>query len=150
GAVRTAELTLPGFRHDVAATNLNQLVHSPFFQQHRLGVEVVTATRPVGTVFPDGRFLGLTTDRDTNRRAIAQFSRADADAWARWGDDFDRESPSLFARLTAAHPSQDATPLLTESLRRHLSARFESEAVRALIAAWGLHMDYAPDVPGGC
>jgi phytoene dehydrogenase-like protein len=40
--------------------------------------------------------------------------------------------------------------ILLDSLRHNLTARFQSDAVQALIAAWGLHLDYAPDITGGC
>ncbi len=35
GAVKTRELTLPGFRHDLAAMNLSMFAGSPFFQAHK-------------------------------------------------------------------------------------------------------------------
>ena len=34
GAVKTRELTLPGFRHDVAAMNLSMFAGSPFLREH--------------------------------------------------------------------------------------------------------------------
>ncbi|WP_395663433.1 FAD-dependent oxidoreductase, partial [Aestuariivirga sp.] len=34
GAVKTRELTLPGFRHDVAAMNLSLFAGSPFLREH--------------------------------------------------------------------------------------------------------------------
>src|SRR5580692_10904769 len=38
GAVRTAEITLPGFRHDLYAMNLSLFAGSPFFAAHRDGL----------------------------------------------------------------------------------------------------------------
>src|SRR5208282_5685174 len=35
GAVKTRELTLPGFRHDVRAMNLSMFAGSAFFQAHK-------------------------------------------------------------------------------------------------------------------
>ena len=35
GAVRTAEITLPGFRHDVYAMNMSLFAGSPFFAAHK-------------------------------------------------------------------------------------------------------------------
>ena len=104
GAVRTMELTLPGFRHDIGAMNLSVLAHSPFFAEHgeamaKHGVEFVTAEQSAGAISADGRFLGLTTDREANLRSIASFSPADAQAWKAWGADFDRCAPTLFQIL---------------------------------------------------
>jgi phytoene dehydrogenase-like protein len=50
GAARTAELTLPGFRHDVGATVLPLGVISPFFRgfdAHRYGLEMVHPGAPL-------------------------------------------------------------------------------------------------------
>ena len=35
GAVKTAEITLPGFRHDLYAMNLGLFAGSPFFAAHK-------------------------------------------------------------------------------------------------------------------
>ncbi len=35
GAVKTRELTLPGFRHDLCAMNLSMFAGSPFFAAHK-------------------------------------------------------------------------------------------------------------------
>ena len=174
GAIRTLELTLPGFRHDVGAMNLTVFANSPFVKRYGAalaskGVEFVTADRAFGSVLPGGRFLGITTDREANLRSIAAFSPADADAWKRWNADFEHCSPFLFRIFESpAAPSgpsgyvsgrgvevpEAVRPalrgILLDSLRANLSTRFESDAVRALIAAWGMHVDYAPDIAGGC
>ena len=34
GAVKTREVTLPGFRHDLAAMNLSMFAGSPFLREH--------------------------------------------------------------------------------------------------------------------
>jgi len=174
GAVRTLELTLPGFQHDIGATNLTVLANSPFFKERedrlrRHGVEFLKADCAFGSIAADGRFLGITTNREANLRAIAEFSREDAEAWKRWAADFDRCAPFLSgvfgSPAVAAGPlqyvfghsadvPQDAAValrgILLDSLRENLTARFQSDVVQAMIAAWGMHLDYAPDVSGGC
>lgn len=174
GAIRTLELTLPGFRHDIGAMNLSLFANSPFFQQHqdvlaKKGMAFVIAERSAGCVFSGGRFLGITTDQAENLRAIARFSKADVDDWKAWTADFEACAPFLFQIFGALAPSagpleyvfgdQADVPeavqpvlrgILLDSLRANLTARFESEEVQALIAAWGLHPDHAPDIAGGC
>ena len=174
GAVRTMELTLPGFRHDIGAMNLSLLAGSPFYTEHRTalaekGLELIVAEHSFGSLAADGRFLGISTDLEANLRAIASFSKADAEAWKAWRADYDRCSPVLFQILgsPAARsgplelvfgrngelPPNVETPLrgiLLDSLRANLSRRFHSDVVQALIAAWAMHLDYAPDVSGGC
>ncbi|QEG34190.1 phytoene desaturase family protein [Bythopirellula goksoeyrii] len=173
GAVRTLELTLPGYKHDIGAMNLTVLANSPFFAEHKTqfakhGVEFIKADHCFGSIASDGRFLGITTDRDVNVRAIADFSQADADAWKTWSADFDSCAPTLFRILSS--PAAAGGPLeylfgkgevpeasrqalrgiLLDSLRHNLTTRFKSDVVQAMIAAWGLHLDYAPDITGGC
>ena len=38
---------------------------------------------------------------------------------------------------------------LLSSPRRDLTEKFESPQVRAMLAAWGMHLDFAPDIAGG-
>ena len=174
GAVRTQELTLPGFRHELGAMNLNPFIGSPFYETVRTalaakGVTFVAAHNSSGILRPDGGFLSVTSDAAANRRAIAEISEADADAWQVWTEEFDRCAPHLFRILDslpgATGPlaqifcDTDDMPapvrlalrdILLRSLRETLTERFASDAVQAMIAAWGLHFDYAPDVAGGC
>ena len=168
------ELTLPGFHHDLGAMNLSALTSSPFYAENKAtleekGVELITADRPFGSVLSEGRFLGITTDRQANLQAISRFAKADAAAWETWSDDFEAIVPFLAQIFTSpAAPSraleyvfgeQTQVPepiqpvlkgILLDSLRSNLTARFQSDAVRALIAAWGMHLDCAPDIAGGC
>ncbi|MGF1471653.1 MAG: phytoene desaturase family protein [Rubrobacteraceae bacterium] len=174
GAVRTMELTLPGFRHDIGAMNLSLLAGSPFYAERRealaeKGLEFVVADQSYGSLAADGRFLGIGTDLEANLSSIASFSQADAEAWKAWRADYDRCSPALFRILGS--PAASSSPLelvfgrngdlspeaaaplrgiLLDSLRVNLERRFESDVVRAMIAAWAMHLDYAPDIAGGC
>jgi phytoene dehydrogenase-like protein len=168
------ELTLPGFRHDIGAMNLSLFAGSPFYAEHRealaaKGLELIVAEHSFGSLAADGLFLGISTDLEANLRSIASFSKADAEAWKAWRADYDRCSPVVFKILgsPAARsgplelvfgrngdlPLNVATPLrgiLLDSLRANLGRRFQSDVVQALIAAWAMHLDYAPDVSGGC
>jgi phytoene dehydrogenase-like protein len=57
-------------------------------------------------------------------------------AWSIW-----RARDATFLR--------DMARLLTMSPRAFLEERFESEHVRTLLAAWGMHLDFPPDQAGG-
>lgn len=174
GAVQTMELTLPGFWHDIGAMNLSLFAGSPFYAEHRealteKGLEFIVADHSFGSLAADGRFLGIGTDLDANLRAIARFSKVDSEAWKAWRADYDRCSHILFNIMGSPAERSDplelvfgkngdlpvnvATPLrgiLLDSLRANLGRRFQSEVVQALIGAWAMHLDYAPDVSGGC
>ena len=43
----------------------------------------------------------------------------------------------------------DIARLLLSSPREWLDRTFESDAVKATLAAWGMHLDFAPDIAGG-
>lgn len=173
GAVRTEEVTLPGFRHDLFATNLNLFAGSAFFSEHgdelvANGLEFAPSTRPFASVFPDSRFVGVTTDLEETAASIAAVSDADAVAWRDLAKHFQRISPHLFPLLGVEMPSPAAlghlirgmrsqglgwpmelTRLVLQSTREFTEERFESDEMRALLATWGMHLDFAPDVSGG-
>ena len=173
GAVRTLELTLPGFRHELGAANLNPFIGSTLYQKFgpalaEKGVTFLSAHRSSGLLLPGDDIISLTTDRETNLRTISEFSQGDADAWQAWTAAFEQCAPHLF-RILGTQPgvadpldqiaskakgiSEPQRVLLREimlnSLRETLTARFESNALQTMIAAWGLHFDYAPDIACG-
>ena len=173
GAVRTEEVTLPGFRHDLYATNLNLFMGSRFQAEfgdelRTHGFDVVAASKPFASVFPEGGSVGISTDAAETHAAVAAVSPADADAWeelARW---FGRIAPHLFPVLGEPMPSLGAARalwrgvralgrqwplelmrLVAQSSRELVEEHFESRELRALVATWGMHLDFAPDLPGG-
>lgn len=173
GCVRTAEVTLPGFRHDLYAANLNLFMGSPFFAElkddlFRHGFAVAGADRPFGSAFPDGRFVGVSTDRAETRRSLAAISERDAASWEELEGWFGRIAPHLFPMLGVPMPSARAVRafvssrralgrdwpyelarLVTRSTRELAEASFESPEAQALLASWGMHLDFPPDLPGG-
>lgn len=173
GAVKTSELTLPGYRHDWAAMNLSQFAGSGFMQKHGAalgehGVDFVPVTNPSASVFPDGRWLGVSADADAMVERIAAFSAADAQAWRELSAGFParveriqavlgsgmgmRAFASLVARQTWKYgvgESLDFARFLLMSPRDWLDQTFESDHVKATLAAWGMHLDFAPDIAGG-
>jgi len=77
GAVKTAELTLPGFRHDLCAMNLSLFAGSPFFAAHKdrligAGLAFAAAEKCFATAFPDDTWLGVERDLDATAGRIAQ------------------------------------------------------------------------------
>ncbi|MCZ6661890.1 MAG: NAD(P)/FAD-dependent oxidoreductase [Actinobacteria bacterium] len=173
GAVRTEEVTLPGFRHDLFAANLNLFAGSPFVQRYRdqlaaHGLEFAPASKPFASVFPGDRYLGVTTDSVETADLIAGFSPEDAEAWADLAARFDEIAPHLFPLLGVPLPSfsalkaiiagtralgrrwlPDLARLVLQSTREFTEEHFESREVRALVASWGMHLDFAPDISGG-
>ena len=71
GAVKTREITVPGFRHDLYAMNVGLFAGSPFFATHKdrllaQGLAFVSADRCFATAFPDGTWLGVEKNFESN------------------------------------------------------------------------------------
>lgn len=173
GAVRTEDVTLPGFKHDLFATNLNLFAGSPFHGEYGAalaehGLEFAPTDKPFSSVFPGGGFLGVTTDMDATLAGVAGYAEADADAWRRLADRFGEMAPHIFPLLGSTFPSAAATRalykgsralgarwpfdlarLMLQSSREFVEEHFTSREVQALCASWGMHLDFPPDAPGG-
>ena len=80
GGVRTAELTIPGFRHDVCSTIYPFAAGSPFFRDLGLDVELVQPEAAVAHPFDDG--TAITLERDVD--ATAEQLGADAARTGGW------------------------------------------------------------------
>jgi phytoene dehydrogenase-like protein len=86
GAVQIAEVTIPGFRHDLFATNLNLFANSPFYAEfkselHRNGLEFVRSSKAFSSVFPDGDYLGISQDMTSTVQSIREVYVQDAENW---------------------------------------------------------------------
>ncbi|MEM0908206.1 MAG: NAD(P)/FAD-dependent oxidoreductase, partial [Pseudomonadota bacterium] len=173
GAVRTQEVTLPGYRHDLFAMNLSLFAGSAFAKKYgdqltAHGLEYAPATHCFASPFPDGRWLGVTTDAEANARQIEQMSPHDADSWRALTAAFPDEAPHYFALLSTP---MRALPLmkfavqalrakgsgflydmgrrLLSSPREFLDEQFTTPEVKALLAPWAMHLDFPPDASGG-
>lgn len=173
GAVRTAEVTLPGFKHDLFATNLNLFAGSPFYNEfsdglHRHGLEFINNTHAFSSAYPDGGWLGVSTDLDATLEGIRRYSLHDASSWSGLLERFKRYAPYLFPLLGTPMPSwklasgiwsgvraqgldwlRGTAQLMVSSPRDFLDTHFESDEVKSLVAPWGMHLDFSPDTAGG-
>lgn len=173
GAVKTMELTEPGFRHDWAAMNLSLFAGSGFFKAHGEalvghGLEFAPASHCFASVFDDGKWMGVSTGQGETRARMAAYSEADAQAWDRLCADFPGTAEYVFGLLGNSMQMHTQGKLLVKALwkkgfswtaglmrmlvsspRKWLSETFESDHVRATLAAWGMHLDFAPDMAGG-
>ncbi|MEO6298916.1 MAG: NAD(P)/FAD-dependent oxidoreductase, partial [Paracoccaceae bacterium] len=111
---------------------------------------------------------GVFTDLAETAACIAAFSRTDAETWARMVQAFPSEAPHLFGllgtpmrfraiayfvfktlRAKGFAGTAALTQFLLQSPRNFLTQTFESPKVQAMLAAWGMHLDFAPDIAGG-
>jgi phytoene dehydrogenase-like protein len=173
GAVRTEEITLPGFRHDLYAMNLGLFAGSPFMREHgealvAHGLAFAPAEHCFASPMRDGRWFGVSKDLDATAARAEKFSREDAATWRTIFAEFAGDAPHLFALLGAPMTKRalakvawkawrtkgagwmlDTARLIASSPREFLEQKFQSPEIRATLAAWGMHLDFPPDMPGG-
>lgn len=173
GAVKTGAYTLDGFRHDWAAMNLSLFAGSAFHAEHgaelaKHGLAFAPTGNPFASVFPDGRWFGVSTDPAITRARVRGFSESDAQAWDDLTKKFPSEADNIFAllgspmnlramsalgwnlwRRKGGGGALDLAQFLMMSPRAWLDQTFESDHVKATLAAWGMHLDFAPDIAGG-
>ncbi|MFD1091954.1 phytoene desaturase family protein [Providencia vermicola] len=173
GAARTAEITQPGFHHDLYATNIGLFLGSPFYQEyqselHKNGFDIVTSDRPYSNVFPDGDGIGVYQDRAKTDAMFRKYSPQDADSfWAllsyfqktvgHFAPLMQMELPSFKAakqlfsmvRHLGMGESLNLAQLILKSTRQFSEDYFTHPKTRALFIPWAFHLDYGPDVTGG-
>ena len=173
GAVQTREVTLPGFRHDLGTMNLSLFAGSAFHKKYAnelkaAGLEFAPVADCFASVFPDGRWFGVSTEIEKTAARLAAFSAADAETWRRLVGGFMGEAEHLFRVLGSPMSGRalagtawnlwrkkgvagalDTAKLLLSSPRAWLDENFASPHVKATLAAWGMHLDFAPDIAGG-
>jgi phytoene dehydrogenase-like protein len=173
GAVRSEELTRPGLVHDVFATNMNLFRGSPVAAElgpelERAGLRWAHSERPFANVYPDGAALRVPADREATLAGLRAHDERDAAGWEALDRSYERLAPALFAiygsRLdvrSLARRAVELAPklrhgrlaelaqLVVSSTRELGEVHLHSREARALLACWGMHLDFGPDVSGG-
>ena len=173
GCVRSGEATVPGVVHDLYSTNQNLFRQSPAYQAwkgdlERHGLRFAHSETPFCNVFEDGTALRAYADVDKTLAALAERSAEDAEGFRQLHERFrDMQKvvlplyglplPSAGALAAAGKGAASVGPARTAELARLLldstrelgDAYFETPEAKALVATWGMHMDYGPDVSGG-
>jgi phytoene dehydrogenase-like protein len=143
GGTRTAELTLPGFRHDVCSAIHPLAVASPFFRSLGLELDLIEPPAAIAHPLEDGTVA-------IARRSLADTAArlgSDGDAYRRLLDplvaDWDELAGELLQPI--AHVPRHPLALTRFGLaalrpaKRLAEARFETEAARALFAGAAAH-----------
>src|SRR6185295_7150346 len=162
GAVRTAEVTLPGFRHDLYAMNLSLFAGSPFLREHGEGLRAhdlafAPAEHCFASPMRDGRWFGVSKDLATTLARAEKFSHEDATTWRAMLEKFGGDAPHIFALLGSPMTTRavakttwnawrakgtgwilETARLLASSPREFLEGNFVSPEIRAALAAWGM------------
>lgn len=173
GAVKTLELTKPGFRHDLAAMNLSLFAGSAFHAKYAAklaenGLAFAPVSDCFASAFADGRWIGVSTDLAATTERIRAFSERDAETWQSLVAGFPARAENIFGILGSSMKKRaiarklfsiayrngisgglDLARFLLSSPRAWLDQTFESPEVKAMLGAWGMHIDFAPDIAGG-
>jgi phytoene dehydrogenase-like protein len=168
GAVRTDELTLPGFRHDVFSAVYPAGVASPVFARMPLadhGLEWVHPESCYAAPMPDGRSAPvLSRDMAATVASLNATHAGDGDAWAAFAQPFLDSWDALRATMLAGFPPVGGSlklltsmgPLGTLGFARLLAessvglARrlFAGGDARAWLHGAATHGDTPPERPG--
>ena len=169
GCLRTEEVTLPGFHHDVLAATFVLFMTGPAgaaLGPHlaRHGFEYCHTPHPTAVLRPDGSSLVLTTDRAKNVAAFNALAPGDGDRHAADVGGIEADAPFLFALLGGALWSWPTLKLTFDQVRKRglrglmtwfgtaltpargwLETGYQSPLVQALFAPWVLHCGLTPE-----
>ena len=166
GAVRSAELTEPGFVHDVFSAFYPLAAASPAIRAlalERHGLRWLHGPLVLAHPLPDGTCAALSRDLDETAASLEAFARGDGEAWRRLYRVWRRLEPGVLDALVTPFPPVRAGLRLAATLRGDLlrAARlallpvrrlgdecFGGEGARLLLAGNALHADFAPESAG--
>jgi len=168
GAVRSAEVTAPGYLSDLCSAFYPLGAGSPILRDlglDRFGLRWRHAPLVLSHVLPDDRAVLLSRDVDETAESVDAFAAGDGEAWLRTAAEWRRVRDDLLdAVLTPFPPVRPAARLLRTlgvadalrfarfgllSTRRFGEERFSGEGARLLLAGNALHTDLTPDQSGG-
>lgn len=173
GAVMSGEITRPGFVHDLYAMNQNLFLGSPVYAEfkddlERHGLRYRTSPNPYSNVFPGGESLKVYQDQERTLGLLRDHSHGDADGFERLLERYGAFGKSFLPVYGTPLPSAEAAwslikavrsqgideltelaQIIASSTRELGDAYFETPEAKALVATWGMHLDFGPDVSGG-
>jgi phytoene dehydrogenase-like protein len=169
GAIKTAELTQPGYLHDVFSAWhplwVGGAAHAELGDElAERGLEYLNTDHPTGTLYPDGESVFLSTDTDDNAAELDRHAAGDGAAWRHTISTVAAQAELVFGVLgtelwSAAGAGLAAkayrrlgrrglaafTGELVQSSRDWLTTTFRSERAHGLLAPWVLHTGLGPD-----
>ena len=168
GAVRSAELTEPGFVSDCFSAFYPLGVASPHLRDldlHAHGLEWLNAPAVVSHPHSDGSCVTLYRDVERTAESVGAFASGDAEAWRRISEAWAKVQPAFIASLMRPFPPVrpalrmlralggakevlDFARLGVMPLRRHAAEEFRGDGAARLLAGNALHADVTPDSAG--
>lgn len=167
GAVRTAEITAPGYLSDLCSAFFPLAAASPVISALRLdefGLSWMHAPEVLAHVLPDGRVATLSRDIRRTMAGAEEFAAGDGARWLAAYTEWKTISEPLVAALLSPFPPVRAGLSLYRALHlagalrlarrlvlpvRELGAElFRGDGARLLLAGCAMHTDLAPHDAG--
>ncbi len=169
GAVRTEELTLPGFRHDTFSAFYPFAAASPALDALDLGAHGLRWRRSplvLAHPTPDGRCVALSTDVEETAASLDTYAAGDGDSWRRLSRRWEELSRPLMATFLGLFPPVRSGARLAAAIgpsewlrfarfallpaRRMAREEFAGggEGGRLLLGGNAAHTDIGPDAAG--
>ncbi len=171
GGMRTGEIARAGFKHDLFSSNLGRFSLSPLYQELQsefegLGVRFLTSEYPFASVYPGGKAACAYMDTDKLESGLADMAPGDLEGWRNILAFYKRVAPKFLPLLRVTIPSApmarqllrlSVNPpeavrllrILLQTPREFVDKNFKSPEMKGMIAPWGLHSDFGPDIKGG-
>ncbi|WP_111766059.1 phytoene desaturase family protein [Nakamurella deserti] len=167
GAVRTAEVTAPGYLNDLYSAFYPLALASPVIRDLDLGahgLSWVQADSVLAHALPDGRAAVLHRDVSATAAGLEEFAPGDGAAWTAMFQQWQRvRDPLLDALFTPLPPVKAAVGLLRRlkvaglldlarlavlPVRRLAMENFDGAGAALLLTGNAMHSDVAPDAAG--
>jgi phytoene dehydrogenase-like protein len=168
GAVRSGQVTLPGFEHDLFSAFYPFAVASPAIRRlelERHGLVWRRAPLVLAHPTPDGPTAVLSTDLDTTAASLDAFAAGDGKGWRALYAQWLRVADPFMAALTTPFPPVRSAARLVRRVgpygalrlarlsllpvRRLAAEHFRGAGGGLLLAGNALHADLTPDSSGG-
>ena len=167
GAVRTGQVTLPGFRHDLFSAFYPLAAASPVLQAlglENFGLRWRRAPYPLAHPLPDGECALIAPDRAMTEESLEAFAPGDGGGWRKLMEPWDSYGRRFVDTLLSPFPPIRAGARLAGRLkakgllelarmslipaRRLAEEHFKGEGGALLLAGNALHADLSPETAG--
>ena len=173
GAVQSAEITRPGFTHDLYSMNQNLFLASSVYEEfqedlERHGLQYAISNKPYCNLFPGGESVRVYGDADKTLGLIRDRNSKDAEGWQQLYGHYHKLQEAFLPLYGSPLPSWqmgvkvadavrkvgagevlELSRLLLNSTRELGESFFTTKEMQAVVATWGMHLDFGPDVSGG-
>ena len=168
GAVRTAELIEPGYKHDLVSAFYPLAAASPAFRRlelERYGLEWCHGPLVLAHPAQDGSCAVLSRDVDETAASFDSFARGDGDSWRSLMRMWERAADGVLEGMVTPLPALAPTLRLAarlgprglaelarlgaSSVRRFAQEHFDGDGAARILAGNALHADLAPESPPG-